>query len=110
MGWTTPEHRHWLSITRRWYRLINMDDELLAKRVFNNCLRESSARCKTWYYRVQLFYIEIEHADTCNDPSTSVRAVLRSMDSRLSNYYDNRWKDQLNSDSARRGREAGGNI
>ena len=28
MGWTTPEHRHWLSITRRWCRQINMDDFL----------------------------------------------------------------------------------
>ena len=109
MGWTTPEPRHWLSITRRWCRLINMDDELLAKRVFNNCLRKSSSRCKTWCYRVQLFYIEIEHAGICNGPSISVRAVLRSMDSRLNTYYENRWKDQLNSDSARRGPEAGGN-
>ena len=85
MGWTTLEHRHWLSITRRWCRLISMDDELPTKRVFNNCLRWSSARCKTWCYRVQIFYMEIEHADICNDPSISVKAVLmeRSTDVRF---------------------------
>ena len=70
---------------------------------------ESSSRCKTWCYRVQLFYIEIEHASICSDQSISVRAVVRSMDSRLNSYYENSWKDQLNSDSARRGPDAGGN-
>ena len=60
-----------------------MDDELPTKRVFNNCLRESSARCKTWCYRVQIFYMEIEHADICNDPSISVRAVLMERSTEL---------------------------
>ena len=52
-----------------------------------------------------MLYMEKEHADICNDPSISVRVVLRSMDSKLKTYY--KWKYQLISDSARKGQEAG---
>ena len=31
MGWLAPEHRQWMCVTRKWCRLGNFDDSLLAK-------------------------------------------------------------------------------
>ena len=63
MGWPAPEHRQWMCVTRKWCRLVNFDDSLLAKRMFQSHLVQCNASCKTWCYRVQMFFREIEFGD-----------------------------------------------
>ena len=45
-GWTAPEHRHWMCVTRKWCRLANFDDSLLAKKKFQSHLVQCNASCK----------------------------------------------------------------
>ena len=34
MGWPAPEHRQWMCITRKWCRLINLDESFITKKSF----------------------------------------------------------------------------
>ena len=34
MGWDIPEHHQWLSVTRKWCRIIRMSDTSLIKKNF----------------------------------------------------------------------------
>ena len=38
-----------------------MDKSLLAKKIFHFHINEGSTNCKIWYYRMKMFFIEIEH-------------------------------------------------
>ena len=109
MGWSAPEHKQWICVTRKWCRLTNMADSRLAKRVFSGCMDMSNRSCKTWCYRVRSFYVEIEHDQICAANRLAVRATLNSVDSRLQILYEEQWNNLLNADFARRGQEEGGN-
>ena len=62
MGWLSPEHSQWMCITRKWCRLVNMDESLLTKKIFHSHLNQGSTTCnrKIWCYRVKMFFIETE--------------------------------------------------
>ena len=62
IGWPAPEHKQWMCVTRKWCRLVNFDDSLLAKKLLSH-LVQCNASCKTWCYRVQIFFREIEYGD-----------------------------------------------
>ena len=47
MGWDIPEHRQWLSVTRKWCRIIRMSDTSLTKKLFLGYWVQSSPSCKT---------------------------------------------------------------
>ena len=110
MGWPAPEHRQWMCVTRKWCRLANFDDLLLAKRIFQSHLVQCNASCKTWCYRVQMFFREIEFGDIGHGHRHAVGAILRTVNTQLQLYYDKKWKDKLENEFARRGgQDAGGN-
>ena len=46
MGWLSPEHSQWMCIARKWCRLVNMDESLLAKKIFLSHLTQGSTNCK----------------------------------------------------------------
>ena len=56
MGWLSPEHSQWMCIARKWCRLANMDESLLAKKIFLSHLTQSSTNRKIWCYRVKMFF------------------------------------------------------
>ena len=91
MGWSAPEHKQWICVTRKWCRLINMPDSSLAKRVFSECVDMSNRSCKTWCYRVRSFYVEIEHDQICDANRLAVRATMTSVDNRLQIVYEKQW-------------------
>ena len=109
MGWKCPEHLQWLAVTRRWCRMLHMDDGRLTKQIFAAYLTWANSACKTWFFRVLEFYSEIGHDVICRDRDLSVRVVLTSVDSKLLQYYETQWQEKLNSDNAIRGPAAGGN-
>ena len=109
MGWKCPEHLQWLAVTRRWCRMLHMDDGRLAKQIFTAYLTWANSACKTWFFRVLEFYSEIGHDVICRDRDLSVRVVLTSVDSKLLQYYETQWQEKLNFDNAIRGPTAGGN-
>ena len=88
MGWKCSEHLQWLAVTRRWCRMLHMDDGRLAKQIFAAYLTWANSACKTWFFRVLEFYSEIGHDGICRDRDLSVRAVLTSVDSKLLQYYE----------------------
>ena len=109
MGWPAPEHRQWMCVTRKWCRLANSDDSLLAKRIFQSHLVQCNASCKTWCHRVQMFFREIEFGDIGHGHRLAVGAILRTVNAQLQLYYDKKWKHKLEDEFARRGQDAGGN-
>ena len=109
MGWPAPEHRQWMCVTRKWCRLANFDDSLLAKQIFQSHLVQCNASCKTWCYRVQMFFREIEFGDIGHGHRLAVGAILRTVNAQLQLYYNKKWKDKLEDEFARRGQDAGGN-
>ena len=88
IGWKCPEHLQWLAVTRRWCRMLHIDDGRLAKQVFAAYLTCANSACKKWFFRVLEFYSEIGHDVICRDRDLSVRIVLTSVDSKLLQYYE----------------------
>ncbi len=46
MGWKTEGHRQQLCVLRQWLRLINMDTEMIASKVFWHSYTLAQSRCK----------------------------------------------------------------
>ena len=109
MGWLSPEHSQWMCIARKWCRLINMDESLLAKKIFLSHLTQGSTNRKIWCYRVKMFFIEIEHEHICQGHRLAVRATLNTINSQLHVYFERIWREKLNTEIAVRGQDAGGN-
>ena len=38
MGWLSPEHRQWMCVARKMYRLVDLDESLLASKIFQTYL------------------------------------------------------------------------
>ena len=93
MGWLSPEHSQWMCIARKWCRLVNMDESLLAKKIFLSYLNQGSTNRKIWCYRVKMFFIEIEHEHICQGHRLAVRATLNTINSQLHVYFERIWKE-----------------
>ena len=98
-----------MCIARKWCRLVNMDESLLAKKIFLSYLNQGSTNRKIWCYRVKMFFIEIEHEHICQGHRLAVRATLNTISSQLHVYFESIWKEKLNAEFAVRGQDAGGN-
>ena len=109
MGWVSPEHRQWMCVARKWCRLINLDESLLASKIFQTHLAQCNANCKTWCSRVTVFFQKIQLGDICHGHRLTVGTTLRTVNSQLHVYYEQCWKDKLNAEFARAGQDAGGN-
>ena len=109
MGWDIPEHRQWLSVTRKWCRIIRMSDTSLTKKIFLGYWAQSSPSCKTWFFKVTSFFAKYDVEQQCLSPGVSTSAVLNSIKPKLLAEYELEWQEKLNSDVAMRGINAGGN-
>ena len=109
MGWDIPEHRQWLSVTRKWCRIIRMSDTSLTKKIFLGYWAQSSPSCKTWFFKVTTFFAKYDVEQQCLSPEVSTSAVLNSIKPKLLAEYELEWPEKLNSDVAMRGINAGGN-
>ena len=88
MGWLSPEHSQWMCIARKWCRLANMDESLLAKKIFLSHLTQGSTNRKIWCYRVKMSFIKIEHEHICQGHRLAVRATLNTINSQLHVYFE----------------------
>ena len=50
LGWSAPEHRQWMCITRKWCRLVNLDESFITKKSFRAHFHRCNPRHKTWCY------------------------------------------------------------
>ena len=87
MGWSAPEHKQWVCVTRRWCRLAKLDSSLLANKVFLYCVEQASVRCKNWCYRITVFFAKIEHDQLVCHQDLRVRQLLNSVDKKLQEYF-----------------------
>ena len=87
MGWPAPEHRQWMCITRKWCRLITLDESLITKIVFRAHLDRCNPRYKTWCHRVKMFYHQLE-LDICRGHRLAVRATLNTVNTTLQVYFE----------------------
>lgn len=108
MGWASPQHKQWVSVIRRWLRLMSLDDSLLTKKIFISCRVQANRSCRTWCDRVSQFLIEIDHTYV-NDGLISVRSTIASINETLNVINEKQWHDKLNAQFAIRGEAYGGN-
>ena len=109
MGWTQPEHRQWLCVIRHWCRLLNLENNMLTKKVFVGCLEQAQLGCKTWLFRVTSFLRDIGFHNLTALDHGDTRPVLVLINCAIKELYDGKWHEKLVSDHAVRGREEGGN-
>ena len=109
MGWTQPEHRQWLCVIRHWCRLLNLDNNMLTKKVFVRCLEQAQLGCKTWLFRVTSFLRDIGFHNLTPLDHGDTRPVIVLIKCALKELYDGKWHEKLVSDHAVRGRVQGGN-
>ncbi len=50
MGWKTAGHRQKLCMLRLWLRLMNMDREMIASKLFWHSYTLAQGRCKNWCF------------------------------------------------------------
>ena len=74
-----PEHRQWLSVTRKWWRIIRMSDTSLHKKMFRGYWAQSSPSCKTWFFKVTTLFAKYDVEQQCLSPVVSTSAVLNSI-------------------------------
>ena len=95
MGWDIPEHRQWLSVTRKWCRIIRMSDTSLTKKFFLGYWAQSSPSCKTWFFKVTTFFAKYDDEQQCLSPEVSTSAVLNSIKPKLLAEYELEWQEKL---------------
>ena len=88
MGWDIPEHRQWLSVTRKWCRIIRMSDTSLTKKIFLGYWAQSSPSRKTWFFKVTTFFAKYDVEQQCLSPEVSTSAVLNSIKPKLLAEYE----------------------
>ena len=98
-----------MCVARKWCRMANLDESLLASKIFQTHLAQCNANGKTWCSRVTAFFQKIQLGDICHGHRRAVGATLRTVNSQLHVYYEKCWKDKLNAEFARAGQDAGGN-
>ena len=105
MGWKTPVHQQWMSVTRLWCRLCNMDGTFrLNKRIFEWCYSEADRGVHNWVHVVKRFHGEI-HMEYLMpvDNEFCVHTTLMALDTILRNMYSQRWLDSVDKVDGRGG-------
>ncbi len=109
MGWRTSQHKQWICVTRKWLRLLLMDDTLLTKKIFAACSQQANSKCRTWFYRVHKFFIDVGHEYVYCAENINVRLTISSIDAQLKIMHEDQWREQLMRDVAINGAQHGGN-
>ncbi len=101
MGWFNHEHHLWISVTRLWCRLVNMNNNRLNKRVF---LWADRLNRKNWCSRVKNFFMDRHMPHLC-DTSQSViqRQVVTEVSDVLKVHFTQVWWQKLMRQEAIRG-------
>ncbi len=109
MGWSTSHHKQWICVTRKWLRLLVMDDTLLTKQIFTACSQQANSRCRSWFHRVHKFLIDIDHEYVYRGEIVNVRLTISSIDMKLKSMHETQWRQKLMTNVARHGAQHGGN-
>ena len=104
MGWRVVSHSQWLAVTRLWCRLINMERGRVNSKIFRWAFYRSNNRARTWCFHAKSFYMNIGIGELCNiDRTVKVSDILQKLDGLLDNYYQGKWKEEVNRVDAKRG-------
>ena len=109
MGWSLPEHRQWICVIRQWCRMINMDVSRISKTIFIWGMEQSSAKCKSHFYRVNQFLISVDMEYVYRAQDANTRSILCSFGHELIQLQLTQWTEKINAPVAVRGEMFGGN-
>ena len=100
-GWKSTLVRQWLSVTRQWFRLKNMETNRLNRKIFEWAERNGNGRCQNWNYRVNKTLAE---AGISYEPGvTNSRMLKATLSDYLFQNFVNSWTDDITRDNARQG-------
>ena len=104
MGWKTPTHQQWLSVTRLWCRLINMDVSRVTKRVFLWMMEMAVSGKRNWGYEVYHRYNDLNMHNLTNlRDRVNVKATIEHTDVCLSVLQEQQWLHIINREEGRNG-------
>jgi hypothetical protein len=105
MGWLTPEHKQWQTVTRLWCRLVNMDSDRVNKAVFTWARNVAPTRVrKNWCARVTEKANNLgllDHFDVHEGINTA--SVRRALDGAFAEKTQTEWFQAVNREQAVRG-------
>lgn len=108
MGWTSPGQRRWLCVARTWFRLCNMSENRVTKRIFLWAHTRAQRNCKNWIFYVQKCFNELQMNHLSNiNYSFDVKQSLTDLAMVLEETNEIQWFNRLQRDTAQRG--PGGN-
>ena len=89
--------------------MINMDVSRISKKKFIWGMKQSSAKCRSHFYRVHQFLISVgmEYVYRAQDANT--RSILSNFGHELSQLQLTQWTEKINAPVAVRGKMFGGN-
>ena len=108
LGWKTPEHRHWISVFRLWFRLRDMDRNRINHHVFAWSLNCTRAGLKNWGSRVKGMLVKLDmlHIFDVNSELNS-KGCIKDLDNVLQEFYFRNWHNSVNNNISKSGK--GGN-
>lgn len=110
MGWEKPIVKQWSSVVNNWFRIRNMNDGRINKKVYKWAESNKGPTCKNANYRlgVQFEKSGIGHMFNADDPNIiSKRFVKTEIQENVRITELDKWRQELTRNTARRG--GGGN-
>lgn len=88
MGWSSQEHRQWVTVIRQWCRLSNMSNQRVNQKVFQWCMKSASEGVKNTVSQIQHFLYRIGlHQLTNGENTPRFEIVKRPVDQHLTNHF-----------------------
>lgn len=100
LAWMTPKEQQWVSITRQWCRLINMDSDRQTKKIFKWA---SEVNCKNWTFFARRQFAELDLNYLIDTTPLDIRHGVSLVRGRLQENVISDWNTQLHREQALRG-------
>ena len=82
---------------------------MLDKEIYSGSMTQAnSSSCRTWFHRVTSSLTEIELQQVCLDCALLVEDVKHSVDTKLHELCEQKWREKFNTDITVRGPRADG--
>ena len=104
MGWTSQEHRQWITVIRQWCRLSNLNATRVNQKVFQWCLKLSSRGVKNSALQVMTFLNRVGlNQLTGSNTTPQYDQVKTVINQQLKNHFVTLWSEKIQREAASHG-------
>ena len=104
LAWKTPIEQQWTVVTRQWCRLINMDTNLLTKKIFIWAGQMANNSCRNWFISSKNQYQNLDlHYMLDTEATINFTHAKNDVSCKMRDRIINNWHQQLHRETAIRG-------